>query len=85
MIKLHRCTGRCNTVNDSSNKLCVPNKTEYLSLRMFQSMFHENVNANLMKQNARHINGGITININVSVKNIICEKDYVWNPASCSL
>ena len=54
--------------------MCVPNKTEYLSLRMFQSMFHENVNANLMKQNARHINGGIAININVSVKNIIYVK-----------
>ena len=27
-VKLVRCVGSCNTLNDLSNKLCVPNKTE---------------------------------------------------------
>ena len=35
----------------------------------------------LMQQNLIQIIDGITVNVNVSVKNI-CEKDYVWNPAS---
>ena len=26
-VKLDRCVGSCNTVNDLSNKVCVPNKT----------------------------------------------------------
>ena len=26
-IKLDKCARSCNTVNDSSNKVCVPNKT----------------------------------------------------------
>ena len=35
-----------------------------------------------MEQYVIQINGVITINVNVSVKNChICEKDYVWNPA----
>ena len=27
-VKLDRCAGSCNTLNDFSNKLCIPNKTE---------------------------------------------------------
>ena len=38
-----------------------------------------------MEQYVIQINGVITINVNVSVKNChICEKDYVWNPARCN-
>ena len=32
MIKVDRCVGNCNTLNDLSNKVCVPNKTENLIL-----------------------------------------------------
>ena len=31
-VKLDRCIGSCNTINDLSNKVCVPNKTEDLNL-----------------------------------------------------
>ena len=34
-VKLDRCVGSCNTLNDLSNKVCVPNKTEDLNLSMF--------------------------------------------------
>ena len=27
LVKLDRCDGSCNTINDLSNKACVPNKT----------------------------------------------------------
>ena len=30
-LKLHRCLRSCNTLNDSTNKLCVPNKTRFKS------------------------------------------------------
>ena len=33
--KLDRCAGSCNTINDLSNKVCVPNKTEDLDLSVF--------------------------------------------------
>ena len=35
MVKLDRCVGSCNTLNDLSNKVCPPNKTEDLNLSMF--------------------------------------------------
>ena len=36
-----------------------------------------------MEQNVSQINGGILINVDVSVKNNICEKEYAWNPSIC--
>ena len=34
-VKLDRCVGSCNTLNDLSNKVCIPNKTEHLNLNAF--------------------------------------------------
>ena len=36
MVKLDRCVGSCNTMNDLSNKVCVPNQTEDLNLGVFK-------------------------------------------------
>ena len=32
VVKLGRCEGSCNILNESSNNVCVPNKTEYFNL-----------------------------------------------------
>ena len=37
-VKLDRCVGSCNTLNDLSNKVCVPNKTKYLNLSVFNKI-----------------------------------------------
>ena len=34
-VKLDRCIGRCNTLNNLSNKVCVPNKKEDLNTSVF--------------------------------------------------
>ena len=34
-VKLGRCVGICNTLNNLSNKVCIPNKTEDLNLSVF--------------------------------------------------
>ena len=34
-VKVDKCVGSCNTLNDLSNKVCVPNKTQDLNLSMF--------------------------------------------------
>ena len=83
------------TLSDLSNKICVPNKTEDLNLRVFNMIAgineskkltknnHANVNVNLKEENVIQINIIIMIIVDVFVKNI-CEKDYIWNPTSCS-
>ena len=32
---LNRCTGSCNTLSDTSRKMCAPNKTEDVNLSIF--------------------------------------------------
>ena len=36
VAKLDRFVGSCNTLNDLSNKVCIPNKTEKLNLIVFK-------------------------------------------------
>ena len=43
-VKLDRCAGGCNTLNDLSNKVCVPNKTEELNLNVFNMITRINGN-----------------------------------------
>ena len=62
---------------DLPNKVCVPNKTEELNLSVFniitginksKKLYHANANVILMEENIIQINGGITTDIDVSVK-----------------
>ena len=41
-VKLDRCVGSCNTLNDLSNKVCPPNKTEDLNLSVFNIITGKN-------------------------------------------
>ena len=43
-----------------------------------------NVNVDLMKENLIQNSGGITININVNVKNVMHVKKMVCDPATCN-
>ena len=47
-VKLDKCVGSCNTLNDLSNKVCVPNKTEDLS-KGFQHDYRNNESKTLTK------------------------------------
>ena len=47
----HECVGSCNTVNDLSNKVCVPDKMEDLNIGMFNMM----IGINELKTLTRHI------------------------------
>ena len=48
VIKLDRCVS-CNTINDWSNKLCVPNKTDDLNLSVFNMITGINESKTLTK------------------------------------
>ena len=88
-VKLDRCAGSCNTINELSNKVCIPNKTEDLNLSMFSMITwkneskiltktcHTNVNVNLMEENVIQSKNGITINFNASAKTMIYVKKII--------
>ena len=70
-VQLDRCVGSCNTLNDLSNKVCVPNKTDDLNLSVFNMI--TGIDKNLI-----HINGGVAINVDLGVKNIIYVKKIIF-------
>ena len=90
MVKFNKCVGSCNTLNDLSNKVCVPNKTEDLDLCVFNIITGINESKTLTKnisceckckfdgKNVIQINGGITINVDVTVKNVIYLKKIMF-------
>ena len=48
-VKLDKCAGSFNTLNDLFNKVCVPNKTEDLNIHVFNIITGE-MNQNLNKR-----------------------------------
>ena len=94
--KSDRCVGSCNTLNDLSNKVCVPNKTD-LNIRFFNMIAGKNESKVLIKGisweckckfDGRICNSYQKWNNDKfrceCKKHLICEKDYIWNPATCS-
>ena len=48
-VKLDRCVGSCNTLNDLYDKACIPNKTEDLNLSMLNMITGINESKTLTK------------------------------------
>ena len=77
------------TLNDLSDKVCFPNKMKDINLSMFNMITGINESktftkyipctckCKLVKENVIQINGGITINVDVSVKNIIYARKII--------
>ena len=89
--------GSCNTRKDISNKVRIPNKTEDLNLIIFNIITGINELETLTKHipseykcrlDGRKRNSNqYWINDKCwceSKKHHVCERDYVWNPSTCS-
>ena len=70
-VKLDKCAGSCNTVNNLSNNVCVPNKTEDLN----QSVFNMITGINESKALTKHISCGCKCRFDG--RN--CNSDQWWN------
>ena len=64
-VNLDKCVENCNTPNDFSNKVCVPNKTEDLNLRLFNMI----TGINESKTLPNHMS--CKLNVNLMVENVI--------------
>ena len=75
-ISLDRCMGSCNTLNDLSNKVCAPKKTEHLNVIFFKSIRGINESSKIL---TRHISCQYKCNLN-SRK---CKSNQKWNNVKC--
>ena len=95
-IKLDRYFESCNTLDDLSDKVFIPTKTEDLNLSVFNIITGINESKILKKHvsfqckcrfDARKWNSGQWWNDDKCrcecKKHHTCEKSYVWNPATC--
>ena len=48
-VKFNKCVGICNSMNDLSNEVCIPNKTEDLNVRVFNMITGINESKTLIK------------------------------------
>ena len=96
-VKLDKCIESCNTLNDLSNKVCIPNKVGDLNLSVFNTI----TGINESKTFTRHISCECKRNFDGKncnsdqwwnndkcrcecKKHHVCEIGYVWNPATCN-
>ena len=70
-VKLDRCVESCNTFDDLSNKVCVPNKTEDLNL----SIFNMTTGINELKTLTKHISCKCKCRFDERK----CNSDQWWN------
>ena len=75
MVKLDRCVGSCNTMNDLSNKVYVPNQTEDLNLGVFKMT----TGINESKTLAKHISCECKCRFDERK----CNSDQWWNNDKC--
>ena len=86
-VKLDRCAWRCNALNELSNKVYVPNKTEDLNLKMFNMITGINESIKLILCNCKCKLDGKKYDSDQwwnkdkcqcqCTKRHVCEKDYI--------
>ena len=74
-VKLDGCVGSCNTINDLSNKVCVPSKTEGLNLSVFNMI----IGINELKTLTLHISCKCKCRFDRRKRNL----DQWWNNDKC--
>ena len=74
-IKINKCSGNCNSINDPYAKICVPDTVKDLNVRVF----------NLMSRNneTRHIKWHETCKYICRLDKIICNSKQRWNEDKC--
>ena len=70
-VKLDRCVGCCNNLNDLSDKVCIPNKTEDLNLSVFKMITEINESKILTKH--------ISCECKWKLDEIKCNSNQWWN------
>ena len=74
-IKINKCSGNCNNINDPYVKICVPDTVRDLNVRVFNLMSRTN--------ETRHIKWHKTCKCICRLDKIICNSKQRWNEDKC--
>ena len=98
-IKVNKCGGSCNGINDPYAKLCVPDIIENINFRVFNLMsrinetrhiiLHETckcicrLSANVCNNRQRWNEDKCRCECKESIDEEICDEGFIWNPSNC--
>ena len=74
-VKLDKCVGSCNTLNDLSNKVCVPNKTKDSNIHVFNMITGINESKILTKH--------LSCKFKCKFDGRKCNSNQKWNNDKC--
>ena len=75
IIKINKCKGRCNTINDSYAKICFPDDIKNINVKVFNLMSRTN--------ETRHIKWHKTCKCKCRLDVSVCNNKQRWNEDKC--
>ena len=98
-IKMNRCVGSCNTIDDPYGKTCFANDIENIGLKIFYLLLQNNETINIQKHKSCEckckLNKGVSNIKEISNKDTcqweckkidtkeVCDSRFIWNPSVC--
>ena len=98
-IKVNKCSGNCNNINDPYSKLCVPVVVNNMNVKIFNLMSRTNIrrhmnwhetckckgrlDASVCNNKERWNNDKCRCEYKELIDKGICDKGFIWNPSNC--
>ena len=99
IIKINKCKGSCNIINDPYAKICVPDNIKNTNVKVFNLMSRTNetrhikwhktckcrcrLDASICNNKQRWNDGKCRCECKELVNKGICDKGFIWNPSNC--
>ena len=98
-VKINKCSGNCNNINDSYAKICVPDTVKDLNVKVFNIIsktnetrfikWHETcdcickLDGIICNSKQRWNKDKCRCECKELIDKGVCDKGYVWNPSNC--
>ena len=99
-VKVNKCSGNCNNINDPYARLCVPNVVKNINLKVFNLMswsnetkqikWHESckcecrLNSIVCNDKEKWNKDKFKCKYKELVEKQVCDKGFIWNPSNCN-
>ena len=98
-IKINRCKGSCNTINDPYAKICVPDQIKNTNVKVFNLISRTNetkhikwhktckckcrLDASICNNKQRWNDGKCRCECKELIDKGVCDKGFIWSPSNC--
>ena len=99
-IKVNKCSGSCNNINDPYAKLCVPDVVKKINVKVFNLMswsnqtkhieLHETckykcrLDSSVCNNEQRWNKDKCRCECRKLIDKGMCDKEFIWNPGNCN-